>query len=194
MYSPPYKNDFVKNLEETFTGCNILLNQECYLLGDFNINLLHNGKNIFGKKGHTSKLKSLPSLTKEYLDFGYSYSLEQLISVPTRITESTTTLIDHVLTNSPHKIIQSGVIEMSLSDHELIFCTRKTNKLKSNKHNELNIRTTKSHTAENFIELLNKIDFSNYQTFSCVYKAYLDFITKLITAVDTLYHSKKNKN
>ena len=194
MYSPPYKNDFVKNLEETFTRCNILLNQECYLLGDFNINLLHNGKNIFGKKGHTSKLKSLPSLTKEYLDFGYSYSLEQLISVPTRITESTTTLIDHVLTNSPHKIIQSGVIEMSLSDHELIFCTRKTNKLKSNKHNELNIRTTKSHTAENFIELLNKIDFSNYQTFSCVYKAYLDFITKLITAVDTLYHSKKNKN
>ena len=172
MYRTPDKNDFVKNLEETFTGCDILENQECYLLGDFNIDLLHNGKNIFGKKGYTSKLKSLPSLTKEYLNFGY-YSLEQLMSVPTRTTESTATLIDHVLTDSPHKIIQSDVIEMSLSDHKLIYCTRKT------------------YTAVNFIELLNKIDFSNYQTFSRVNKAYLDFITKLITAIDTLCPSKK---
>ena len=82
---------------------------------------------------------------------------------------------------------------MSLSDHELIYCTRKTTKLKSNKRNEFNIRTMKNYTAENFIELLNKINFSNYQTFSCVNKAYLDFITKLITAIDTLCPSKKIK-
>ena len=44
----------------------------------------------------------------------------------------------------------------------------------------------KNYTAENFIKLLNKINISNYQTFSCVNKAYLDFITKLITAIDTL--------
>ena len=93
------------------------------------------------------------------MDFGYSYFLEQLISFPARITESTATLIDHVLTNSMHKIIQSDLIEMSLSDHELIYCTRKTTKLKSNKHNELNIRTMKNYIAESFIELLNKIDF-----------------------------------
>ena len=190
LYRPPDKNDFAINFEKTFTGCDTLENQECYLLGDFNINLLHNGKNLFGKKEYTSKMKSLPFLIKEYLDFGYSYSLEQLISVPTRITENTATLIDHVLTNSPHKIIQSGVIEMSLSDHELIYCTRKITKLKSNKHNELNTRTMKNYTAENFIELLNKIDFSNYQTFSCVNKAYLDFITKFITAIDPLCPSK----
>ena len=127
------------------------------------------------------------------MDFAYSYSLEQLISVPTRITESTATLIDHVLTNSPHKIIQSDVIEMSLSDHELIYCTRKTTKLKPNNHNELNIRTMKKYTAKKFIELLNKIDFPNYQTFACVNKAYLDFITKLFTAIDTLCPSKKTR-
>ena len=168
LYRSPDKNDCVRNLEETFTGCDILENQECYLLGDFKINLFYNAKNIFGKKGYTYELKSLPSLTKEYLNFGRSYSLEQLILLPTRITESTATLIDHVLTNSPHKIIQSDVIEMSLSDQELIYCRRKTTKLKFNKHKELNIRTIKIHTAENFIELLNKIDFSNYETFSCL--------------------------
>ena len=53
----------------------------------------------------------------------------------------------------------------------------------------------KNYTGENFIELFqNKIDFSNYQTFSCVNKAYLDFITKLITAIDRLCPSKKKKN
>ena len=136
MYRPSDKNDFVINLEKTFTGCVILENQEC-------VNLFHNGKNIFGKTGHTSKLKSLPSLTKEYLDFGYSYFLEQLISIPTRIIESTATLIDNVLTKSQHKIIQSGAVEMSLSDHELIYCMQKTTKLKSNKHNKLHTHNEK---------------------------------------------------
>ena len=51
----------------------------------------------------------------------------------------------------------------------------------------------KNYTAENFIELLNKIVFSNYQTFSWVNKADLEFITKLITTIDTLCPSK-NKN
>ena len=82
---------------------------------------------------------------------------------------------------------------MSLSDHELIYCRRKTTKLKFNKHNELIIRTIKIHTAENFIELLKKIDFSNYQTFSCLKQAYLDFITELIAAIDTLCPPKKNR-
>ena len=52
------------HLEATFTGCNILEKQECYLLGDFNANLLQNGENIFEKKWNKSKLKSLPSLAK----------------------------------------------------------------------------------------------------------------------------------
>ena len=34
FYRPLDKNDFVKNLEETFTGCGILESQECYLVGD----------------------------------------------------------------------------------------------------------------------------------------------------------------
>ena len=165
---PPDKNNFVKNLEETFTNCNILDKQECYLLGDFNINILENGENVFEKKLSNSKLNSIPFIVTEYLDFAFSHSLKQLISTPTRTTENTATLIDHVLTNSPHKIIKSGVIEVNLSDHELIYCTRITTKLKSNKHNELNISSIKNYTAEGFAELLKKIDFPNYETYACV--------------------------
>ena len=40
---------------------------------------------------------------------------------------------------------------------------------------------------------MNKTDFSNYQTCSCVNKAYLDFINELITAIDMLCPSKKTR-
>ena len=65
--------------------------------------------------GHKSKLKSLP------LNFGYCYSLQQLISDPKRVTENTSTLVDHFFTNSPNKITQSGGIKRNLSDDKLIY-------------------------------------------------------------------------
>ena len=95
-------------------------------------------------------------LSKEYLDFGYSYSLQQLTSVPTRIIENTGILIDYVLANSPHKITKSRMVELNLSDHDLIYCTRKTTKFKRNKQNELNIRSMKNYTTEYFVEYLKK--------------------------------------
>ena len=111
------------------------------------------------------------------MDFGYSDSLKQLISIPTRTAENTTTLIDHDLTNSPHNITQSGVTELNLFDYELIYCMRKSSKFKSNKHNELN-----------FVEHLKKI--VSHKSYSCVNMAYLDFTTKLIDVIDSSYPSK----
>ena len=55
---------------------------------------------------------------------------------PTRTTEHTKTLIDHILMNSLEKEIQSGVIEMGLSYHELIYCSRETSLLILNEHYE----------------------------------------------------------
>ena len=39
FYRPPDKYDFVNCLEHTFNDTNVLESQECYLLGDVNINL-----------------------------------------------------------------------------------------------------------------------------------------------------------
>ena len=46
----------------------------------------------------------MPSLAKmkKDLEFYFSYSLEQIITTPTRTTDSTGTLIDHALSNSSH--------------------------------------------------------------------------------------------
>ena len=50
---------------------------------------------------------------------------QQLISEPTRITKSSSTLIDLIFTNSPDKIVCSGVSHISISDHSLIYAFRK---------------------------------------------------------------------
>ena len=57
---------------------------------------------------------------------------------PTRTKEDSKILIDHILTNSPEKVIQSGVFEIGLSDQEIVYCSRKTLLLKLNEHISMN--------------------------------------------------------
>ena len=56
------------------------------------------------------------------MDLYFSHFLHQLIVEPIRITNYSITLIDHILMNSPGKVTQSGVIEVELFDHKLIYC------------------------------------------------------------------------
>ena len=55
------------------------------------------------------------------------YQLTQIINDPTRITESTRSLLDVCITTSPEKIISSGVKHLGISDHSLIYAIRKLN-------------------------------------------------------------------
>ena len=59
------------------------------------------------------------------------YGLRQLIQSLTRVTCSTLTLIDHILTNAPSRVFQKGVINEGVSDHQLIFCTQKISRIKT---------------------------------------------------------------
>ena len=77
------------------------------------------------------------------MDLCFSHSFHQLIAEPTRTTELTKTLIDQISRNSSEKMIQSGVIEIGLSDHELICCTIKTSLLKLNEHCDISLGQTK---------------------------------------------------
>ena len=59
----------------------------------------------------------------------YIYQFLQLIAAPTRITERSSTLIDVAFTRDVEKIGNSGVLQCSISDHSLIFLTRRAKKL-----------------------------------------------------------------
>ena len=78
-----------------------------------------------------------------YAQICSTLGLKQLIKHPTRITCHTSTLIDHI-TNCEEKVTQSGVIDTSLSDHQLIFCARKIKRVKTNNHKQICFRSLKS--------------------------------------------------
>ena len=53
------------------------------------------------------------------------FSLKQLVEEPTRVTLTTSSLIDHVATTSARFIIEAGVHNVSMNDHYMVFCVRK---------------------------------------------------------------------
>ena len=85
-------------------------NKELIIVGDLNCDV-----NKPLPNSHTQRLKILCSL----------YQLKQLINEPTRVTSTSATLIDLILTNTPEKILQSGVIHLGISDHSLVYALRK---------------------------------------------------------------------
>ena len=74
------------------------------VLGDFNIDLL---------KPHSSWDSTITLL-----------GLTQLVKSPTRITQTSATLIDQIYTNNPDVITEVSVPDLSISDHCPISCSR----------------------------------------------------------------------
>ena len=119
---------------------------------------------------------TLSAICKKYKEFFFYHSLNQLICSPIWINSSTSTLLDHVITHTPHKISQSGVLDIGLSDHQLIFCTRKMHKEKSKGLNKVKLRCFKNYDIQVFENKLMTADFLDYSEFNDVNLAYSDFI------------------
>ena len=54
---------------------------------------------------------------KQWLDCLETFNISQLITQPTRVTENSSTLIDHIYTNKPKNITEINVRFFSLSAH-----------------------------------------------------------------------------
>ena len=86
-------------------------NKETILIKDFNINYRKvddNGKSIFTLS-----------------------HLKQIYKTAARVTDKTESLIDLVLTNAPFNITMNDVYALSFSDHDLIGCNCKQNRVKT---------------------------------------------------------------
>ena len=130
-------------------------------------------------------------MINKYQELCQIFSLKRLITCPTRVTCNTSSLIDHILTNSSEKIFQSGVIDCGMSDHQLIFCTRKVKRAKFNKYNHVLLRSLKHYTVNVFVEKLQKVNFSYYERFYSIDAAYTDFLNKLMKIVNEIAPSKE---
>ncbi|CAH3162004.1 unnamed protein product [Pocillopora meandrina] len=75
--------------------------------------------------GYNCKNANFP-LKRKLRGITEAFDLKQLIMEPTRSTEYSETLIDLVFTNSHHKVVESGVFDLGLSDHSLVYCVLKS--------------------------------------------------------------------
>ena len=82
------------------------------------------------------------------------YDMKQLVTKPTRVTLTTSTLLDIILSNVPQLHIKTDVYETSMSDHYLVYS------LLQDKHNvyeerEITFRNYKNLDVNGFISELN---------------------------------------
>ena len=83
---------------------------ETVIMGDLNCDV-----NKLTPDTQTRQLQSLCSL----------HQLSQCINVPTRVTGTTSTIIDLIFSNNPETIRSSCVLHFEISDHSLVFAIRK---------------------------------------------------------------------
>ena len=88
-----------------------------YILGDLNCDVMKADKD---SNTPTKKIKSLYELYQLWTNLP-----ESLMDEPARVTMTTSSLIDHIVTNTSEKISDSGVIHTGISDHSLVFAVRK---------------------------------------------------------------------
>ena len=79
---------------------------------------------------------------------------------PTRVTCSLSTLIDHILASFPSRVSQKGVINVGLSNHQLIFCTKKISKFKMDRvHKYINLRLLKTYRTDDYKRTIDNYSF-----------------------------------
>ena len=100
----PNKSYFLKHINNVFTETKVLDKEDSYHLEEFNVNLLLKEKEIFSNKIYRTNVQDFPSLTNYYLSFCFSFSSEQLTSIPTRVTSKPVNVIEHVLTKYSQKV------------------------------------------------------------------------------------------
>ena len=111
--------------------------KETILLGDTNCDFIE-------RPDPPSYVKNLKNL---YQLYGYS----QIIEEATRVTPTTSTLINHVAVTNKHNIIKSGVITTAFSDHHVVYCSRKFRGAFTKDHKLILCRKLKNFDQQNFL-------------------------------------------
>ena len=145
--------------------------KECYILGDFNIDLL---KDDIERPIH------------DYLDLIYSHCMIPTVLKPTRITETSATLIDNILTNSDNEVT-TAILVTDISDHlpSILLNKSKTTKVTQNSENKNKFVFKRKYTDDNishFKQKLSQVDWNGILQgidADCDYNKFIDKFNEL---------------
>ena len=156
-------------------------NKLIYLMGDTNIDLLKSGE-------HT--------LTSDFLDVLYSHNLIPLITKPTRVTQTTATLIDNIFTNDfkETKKHYQGILYNDISDHYPIYhINTEMKKLCRESKTEWK-RSINQNRIENFIDECSTMEWGNVINSWDAQIAYTHFHNSFSKLYDKCFPLKRTKS
>ena len=130
----------MSNLFEMFT----FRGNDVLFLGDFNCDMIHPDK--------------APKDGRCLMDLLDVYHLKNLVTQSTRVTKSSETLIDLILTNNKRRFLQTGVVDTQISDHSLVYSIMRVTlpRLRSRK---IAFRSFKNFDRDKFLEDLSAAPF-----------------------------------
>ena len=148
--------------------------KETIVVGDFNVNYLKRADH------------------REVKDIFNGHGLTQLIKDPTRVTSSSSTLIDLIFTNKPCNISKSTVLPLSLSDHDAILCVRKLKNSKT-QQKEVSSRNYRNYDENAFGNHLRQSDWDYFYSCTDVNKAWESFKNIFLTTLNHPLLQKESK-
>jgi hypothetical protein len=182
VYRPnSYPNADIDIFMQTMNDLQQLLaaeNKETYLMGDMNIDLLKCSNHL---------------KTGEYLESVFSHGFLPLITKPTRITDHSATLIDHIYANKLDILSTSGIIINDISDHFGVFAIIKRKIYDKIKQHETLTRSFSPKNIDYFNNLLTSTDFETVFKAKCPDMAYNAFMDHYMKAYDTAFPLKHVK-
>ena len=139
---------FLTNFEKVVSD---IKNKNSIITGDFNYNL-------FNIQHHAD--------TSNYYNMMTSNSFRTLITKPTRMTDNTSTLIDHIWTNDmSNNKIESKIVITDITDHFPIFCI-KYSENKTHGYSMINYRPLTDNNIAKFKDKIQNLEstLSSYTT------------------------------
>ena len=125
-------------------------------------------------------------LYKAYKQVISIFDLVQIIDQPTMITETSRTVLDHIITNRKENISQYGVIPVGLSDHMLIYCTRRMSRGHFKNRHSTKIRSLKNYSPEKCHNHLCEADWKPCFSSTCVDSSWKSFQSIFLSVLNEI--------
>lgn len=168
------ENDFIADINNIFDQISHE-NKEVILLGDSNIDLL---------KYRNHKPAS------DYLDMLTSASYSPTITLPTRVTSNSATLIDHIFKKQSTLSYVSGTLTNDITDHFMNFILLNVASVKTHVPKKITFRPYSDKNIKAMNQALTQHNWVNVISFNNPCQAYDEFIKTYILYLNTYIPEK----